>query len=96
MAAVGLGVAAAEAVMARAGERATRCVIACDNSPASVTLAGARIALNPNRFRTGCLTACGRARRMLRDRLRQQPRQRHPRGCAQTLNRAFSCILAIL
>ena len=40
MAAVGLGVAAAEAVMARAGERAARCVIACDNSPASVTLAG--------------------------------------------------------
>lgn len=40
MAAVGLGVAAAEAVMARAGERVARCVIACDNSPASVTLAG--------------------------------------------------------
>ena len=40
MAAVGLGVAAAEAALARAGKCAARCVIACDNSPASVTLAG--------------------------------------------------------
>ena len=40
MAAVGLGVTAAEAVLSRAGERAARCVMACDNSPASVTLAG--------------------------------------------------------
>ncbi len=46
MVAVGLGVAAAEAVLARAGERAARCVVACDNSPASVTLAGKRVTLN--------------------------------------------------
>ncbi len=40
MAAVGLGVRAAEARLARAGAGAARCVVACDNSPASSTLAG--------------------------------------------------------
>jgi len=41
MAAVGLGVRAAEARLARAGAGAARCVVACDNSPNSSTLAGA-------------------------------------------------------
>ncbi|KAK9826437.1 hypothetical protein WJX81_005723 [Elliptochloris bilobata] len=36
MAAVGLGARAAEAVLARAGGRAARCVVACDNSPATI------------------------------------------------------------
>ena len=40
MAAVGLGVAAAEARIAEAGLANTGVVVACDNSPASVTLSG--------------------------------------------------------
>ena len=40
MAAVGLGVAAAEARIAKAGLANTGVVVACDNSPDSVTMSG--------------------------------------------------------